>query len=59
MYGSVSAGDIAEALLGQKIEIDRHSIELESPIKELGVYDVSIRIHPEVQAAVKVWIVEE
>jgi large subunit ribosomal protein L9 len=59
MYGSVSAADIAENLKTQGIEIDRHQLELEHPLKELGVFDVPVRIHPDVEAAVKVWIVEE
>lgn len=59
LYGSVTAGDIANALQGQGIEIDRHTIDMEHPIKELGVFDVPVRLHPEVEATVRVWVVEE
>lgn len=59
LYGSVTAADIAESLKGQGVEIDRHSLVLEAPIKELGVYDVPVKLHPEVEAAIKVWVVEE
>jgi len=59
LYGSVTTGDIAEALKNQGIEIDRHTVELDNPIKELGVFDVKVKVHPQVDATVKVWIVEE
>lgn len=59
MYGSVTSADIAEALKDQDIEIDRHSLLLDESIKELGVFDVKVKLHPEVESAVKVWIVEE
>jgi large subunit ribosomal protein L9 len=59
LYGSVGETEIAEALKVQGIEIDRSLIDLESHIKELGVFDVKIKLQPEVEASVKVWIVEE
>ena len=59
LYGSVTASDIADALKAQGIELDRGQIELESAIKDLGVFDVSVRLHPQVDAKVKVWVVEE
>ena len=59
LYGSVTTGDITEALKNQGIEIDRHAVELDDPIRELGVFDVKVKVHPQVDATVKVWIVEE
>lgn len=59
LFGSVSTLDIAAALAEQKLEVDRHKIVLKEPIKELGVYDLPIKLHPELQTQVKVWIVEE
>ncbi len=52
-FGSVTATDIADKLnaeLGS--EIDRHKIELERPIKEVGTHEVVVRLHPEVTAKV-------
>jgi large subunit ribosomal protein L9 len=57
LYGSVSSVQIAEALAAQGVEVDRPAILLDEPIKELGVYTVNIRLHDDVQAALKVWIV--
>ena len=59
LYGSVTASDVAQAAADQGVNIDRHKIELEAPIKELGVFDVPVKLHPEVEATVKVWVVEE
>lgn len=59
LYGSVGVEDIAEALQKQGVELDKHLLQLEKPIKELGVFDIPVKLHPDVDVAVKVWIVEE
>jgi large subunit ribosomal protein L9 len=59
MYGSVTVTDIVDALKQQGIEIDKHKILLEQPIRELGVFDIGVKLHPDVKASVKLWIVEE
>lgn len=59
LFGSVHANDIVEALKAQKIEFDRHKIHLAEPIRELGVYTVKVKLHPEVEASLKVWVVGE
>jgi len=60
LYGSVTSSDIASALAEQKsIKIDRHALVLDEPIKELGVFDVPVKLHTEVTATIKVWVVEE
>lgn len=59
MFGAVTAAHIADILKAQGIELDRHQIELAEPLRELGVFSIPVRVHPEVQATLKVWIVEE
>lgn len=59
LFGSVTASDIAEALKQQGIEIDKKQIILPEHIKELGIFNVPIKLNPEVEASLKVWIVEE
>jgi large subunit ribosomal protein L9 len=59
LYGSVTAVEIAENLKTQGVELDRHIIMLENPIKELGMYNVPVKLHPEVETTLKVWVVEE
>lgn len=58
LFGSVTSMDIEESLKGEGIEIDRKKILLDEPIKKLGVYTVPIKLHPEVIANVKVWVVK-
>ena len=57
LYGSVTSADISEALKKEGIEVDRRKIVLEHPIRELGVYDVDVKLHPEVATKVKIWVV--
>ena len=59
LYGSVTASDIADVLKDQGIEIDRHALQLEAPIKELGVFEIPVTLNAEVESSVKVWVVEE
>ena len=59
LYGSVTSGDIAEALSKEGIVVDKRRIQLSDPVKSLGIYTVPIRLHPEVTAEVKVWVVKE
>jgi large subunit ribosomal protein L9 len=59
LYGSVTSGDIAEALSQEGVGVDKRRIQLQDPIKSLGIYNVPIRLHPEVTTEVKVWVVKE
>lgn len=59
LYGSVTAQDIGEALSREGFEVDKRKIEIGEPIKELGVFDVPVRLHREVLAHIKVWVVKE
>lgn len=59
LYGSISNDDIAAALAEQGINIDKKDIILEEPIKKLGVYQAAVKLHPEVKASLRVWIVKK
>ena len=59
LYGSVTSSDIAEALEKEGVAIDRRRIQLADPIKSLGIYAVPVKLHPEVRAEIKVWVVKE
>jgi large subunit ribosomal protein L9 len=58
LYGSVAARDIARQFSSDGLEIDPKCILLDEPIKELGIYKVRIRLHPEVECEAKVWVVK-
>ncbi len=59
LYGSVTGHDIAKAISDQGFAIDHKQVVLEEPIKKLGVYSVSVKLHREVEVPVKVWVVKE
>ena len=53
LYGSVSARDAAKAATEAGFTVDRKQIMLSSPIKELGLHDVTVSLHPEVEVSVQ------
>lgn len=59
IFGSVTAQMLSDALKEKGHEIDKRKIEIEEPIKALGIYGVSIKLHPNVSAKIKVWVVRE
>jgi large subunit ribosomal protein L9 len=59
LFGSVTAGDIADALEAQKFNIDRRKIHLAEAIRALGDYKVELRLHREVSTEVNVSVVAE
>lgn len=59
LFGSITSADIAEKMAEQGVEIDRRAIELDEPIKALGVTSVPVRLHPQVRPEIKVWVIAE
>ena len=59
LFGSVTNGDIAEALAKEGHKIDKRDIELADHLKALGIFEVPVKLHPEVTAMVKVWVVKQ
>jgi large subunit ribosomal protein L9 len=59
LYGSVTNLDIANALKEEGFDIEEDNILLDEPIKNLGIYDIAVKLHPEIQAKIKVWIVKK
>jgi large subunit ribosomal protein L9 len=59
LFGSVTSMDIENYLKENGIEVDRKKVSLEEPIKNLGVFTVPIKLHPEVTTHLKVWVVQE
>ena len=58
LFGSVTSQDIHKVLLEKGIEIDRHSIVLEDPIKALGIYDVNVKVAKGLLQEVKVYVIQ-
>jgi large subunit ribosomal protein L9 len=61
LFGSITSGDIADRLnaeQGLDFEVDKRSIELDEPIKALGVFSVSVRLPADVKPEIKVWVIK-
>ncbi|MCB1475126.1 MAG: 50S ribosomal protein L9 [Rhodobiaceae bacterium] len=54
LYGSVSSRDIADALTAEGFSVNRNQVDLNQPIKALGVTEVPVRLHPEVEVSVSI-----
>ena len=59
LYGSITASDILRKLEELGIHVDKRKIDLSEPIRELGDFQVGIKIHPEVRPEVRVTVVKE
>ena len=59
LFGSVTSGDIVEALAAKGLEVDRRKVQLGEPIKRIGEFDIPVKLHREVTSQVKVKVVPE
>ncbi|MDK2976616.1 MAG: large subunit ribosomal protein [Candidatus Marinimicrobia bacterium] len=59
IFGSVTSQTIADLLAEKGYDVDKRHIILNEPIKALGVYDIPIKLHSDVTAEVKLWVVKE
>ena len=59
LYGSVTPQEIADLLKAQGVEVDRRKIQLREPIKTLGTFEVTVKIHRQVVAPISVQVVAE
>src|SRR6059058_2116063 len=59
LYGSVTAGDVQRKLEELGIHVDKRKVDLPEPIRELGDFQVGIKIHPDVRPEIRVSLVKE
>ena len=59
LYGAVTSQDISEAITRQGIPIEKKDIHLEEPIKKLGAYQVPVKVHRDLSASLKLWVVQK
>jgi large subunit ribosomal protein L9 len=59
LFGSVTNGDVAEALAKEGYKVDKRDIEIAEPLKVLGIFEVPLKLHAGVPAKVKVWVVKQ
>ncbi|NOX17951.1 MAG: 50S ribosomal protein L9 [Chlorobi bacterium] len=59
IFGTVTTQMISDALKEKGYDVDKRKIEITEPIKSLGIYSVNVKLHHEVNAVVKTWVVRE
>lgn len=59
LYGSIGPHDISEALKNEGFFVNKNNINLIDPIKSLGIYEIQVKLHPEVTAKLKLWVVKK
>jgi large subunit ribosomal protein L9 len=58
LFGSVTAADISAQLDAQGVHIEKRMIDLHEPIRALGIYKVPVKLHADVKAEIKVWVIK-
>lgn len=59
LFGSVTTQMIAQELELRGFNIDRRAIHIDDPIKTLGIFEVKVKLHPEILASLKVWVISQ
>lgn len=59
LYGSVTAQDILKSLEGEGISLEKKQIIFDEPIKKLGIYSIKVRLAPDIESVLKVWVVNK
>lgn len=58
LYGSVGVNEIVSAIANEGVQLSKKQVVLEEPIKTLGIYNVPIVLHPDVETKLKIWVVK-
>ena len=58
-FGAITAHEIMDALTRDGFVLEKHALQLEQPIKSLGIFELPVRLHPDVTATLKLWVVKE
>jgi large subunit ribosomal protein L9 len=59
LYGAVSETEILDALEAENHKIDKKSLVLEKPIDDLGIFEIGIKLHPQVIAKIRLWVTKK
>jgi large subunit ribosomal protein L9 len=59
IYGSISEAQILKALKEEAVELEKGKLLLAEPIRKLGVYNLKVKLHPEVEANLRVWVMKK
>ena len=58
LFGSVSKAQIVAALTEKGFPVEERHVRLEQPLREIGVFDVPVVLHSDLEATIKVWVVQ-
>jgi len=58
-FGAITTHEVMDALAREGFELEKHALHLDQPIKSLGIFELPVRLHPEVTATLKLWVVKE
>ena len=59
LYGAVSESEILEALEAENHKIDKKSLVIEKPIDDLGIFEIGVKLHPQVIAKIRLWVTKK
>ncbi len=59
LFGTVTPETIFHALQQEDIHVDKKTIFIKEPIRKLGIYNIEVRLHPEVKTSLRMWIVKK
>jgi large subunit ribosomal protein L9 len=59
LYGAVTESEILKALEAEGQKVEKRSLVIEKPIEELGIFEIGVKLHPEVIAKVRLWVTKK
>jgi len=59
LYGAISETDILEAIHAEGHKIDKKSLVLEKPVDDLGIFEIGVKLHPQVIARIRLWVTKK
>ena len=59
LYGAVSETEILEALEAEGQKIDKKALVLEKPVDDLGIFEIGVKLHPQVIAKIRLWVTKK
>jgi large subunit ribosomal protein L9 len=59
LYGAVSDTEILEALEAENHKIDKKTLVLEKPVDDLGIFEIGVKLHPQVIAKIRLWVTKK
>ena len=59
LYGAVSESEILHALEAEGHKIDKKALVLEKPVDDLGIFEIGVKLHPQVIAKIRLWVTKK